>query len=82
MEITMNKLKEIKKEPIVVVFSDEAVQEYNILIKRDKVMNGRPTEDVAVCRCPKCGTEFRRGNYFCKLCGQRVKFVESDVIPL
>lgn len=82
MAIKMSELKEIRRDPVVVEFSDKAIEEYNELVRRDKVASGIPTDDKYLNRCPNCGREFSNGYYFCSLCGQRLRFVESDTVPL
>lgn len=82
MKIKMEKLQKIEREPIMVEFSDEAVEEYNDLLERNALADGLTTDDVAVCRCPRCGTPFQRNVFFCTVCGQKVRFVNNDVVPL
>ena len=52
------------------------------LIERDAVHDGIPTEDDDINICPHCGRMFADNDAFCSLCGTRLKFVISDVIPL
>lgn len=69
-------------QKITITLSLKDAIEYNELVERDDVKKGIPTESRDINRCPKCGRNFGRDSYFCGLCGQRVKFVDSDVIPL
>lgn len=74
-------MRKIKEKIMLALTLNEAI-EYNTLVERDELKEGLPTEDSHICRCPKCGREFKEEDYFCGLCGQRVKFVVSDIIPL
>ena len=72
-------LKRIEKT-ITIELTPREVMEYNALIDRDTMKKGIPTEKGN--KCPTCGTEFTKNENFCPLCGQKVRFIESDIIPL
>ena len=74
-------MKKIKDMITLNLTLEEAI-EFNGLVERESVVDGMPTEDDAVNRGPKCGKEFGKIDFFCSLCGQRVRFVISDTIPL
>lgn len=74
-------MKKINQKITVNLTIEEAL-EYNILVDRDTLKDGLATDDDNVNRCPICGKNFTKENYFCALCGQRVRFIVSDVIPL
>ena len=81
----MDELKVIvpMKHTYTVELSDKTLEDYNELILRNTKANGIAYEDKAdMNRCPKCGTLFMKCNNFCMTCGQRVRFVESDIVPL
>lgn len=82
MKIRMNKLELIEREPLTVELSDEAIAEYNELVARNTEAEGLADSDGKYNRCPKCGSFFPNEYKFCYNCGQRVKFTESDVVPL
>lgn len=50
------------------------------LLKKDVIVDGIPSEEG--CVCPECHTALIKGKYHCPLCGQRVRYIESDNIPL
>lgn len=75
----MMKLKKINKT-VTVEFTLEEAIEYNRMCDRNTMVKGIPTENGN--KCPSCGTEFVKHEHFCPLCGQKVMYVESDVIPL
>ena len=74
-------LKEIKTK-FTVEFTPEEVIEYNTLVKKNKLERGIPTADADRNECPYCGELFVKWMNYCPNCGQYVRFVESDVIPL
>ena len=50
------------------------------LLEKDAIVDGIPSDEG--CVCPECRTALIKGKYHCPLCGQRVKYIESDTIPL
>lgn len=74
-------MKKITEKLTLSLTLEEAV-EYNNLVDRDALKQGLPTEDDTLNRCPRCGRNFNDTAYFCSLCGQRIKFVVADYIPL
>lgn len=77
-------LKVVIPEPTLytIEMSGETLENYNELILRNTKANGIPCEKSELNKCPKCGTIFMKCNSFCMTCGQRVRFVESDIVPL
>lgn len=71
-----------KKNTYLVELSDKTLEDYNELILRNTKANGIPQEEKGLNACPKCGTYFMKCNNFCMTCGQRLMFVESDIVPL
>ena len=80
----MDELKVIvpMKNTYTVELSDKTLEDYNELILRNTKANGIPQEEKSLNACPKCGTIFMKCNSFCMTCGQRLKFVETDIVPL
>lgn len=58
----------------------EEVAELKQILEKDTLMDGIPTDNG--CKCPRCGDVLIKDKYHCPLCGQRAKYIESDVIPL
>ena len=87
MKIDMT--KELIKAPIpkptihTIEMSDETLNKFNELLCRDTEMDGI-FEDSQFNKCPVCGSYFinDKDRHFCYKCGQRIRFVESDVVPL
>ena len=78
----MARLKPIEQKVIVMLTLEEAV-EYNRIV--DKYWNrkdGIPTEDCNVNKCPNCDTEFTEHSNHCSKCGQWVRFIKCDTLPL
>lgn len=50
------------------------------LLEKDKLEDGNPTDYG--CECPRCGTALVKGCNFCYFCGQRARYIESDIVPL
>ena len=71
-----------KKNTYLVELSDKTLKDYNELILKNTKANGIPCEKSELNKCPKCGTIFMKCNSFCMTCGQRVRFVDSDIVPL
>lgn len=79
----METLKAIKREPITVEFSDAAIDEFNELVKRNEAVDGIPDAKYTnLNTCPICANVVGLGDNFCGLCGQRIKFTKSDIVPL
>lgn len=81
----MDELKVIvpMKNIYTVELSDKTLEDYNKLILKDTEAYGIPCEDKKdINKCPECGTIFMRCNSYCMTCGQRVRFVDSDIVPL
>lgn len=77
----MKKLKKQINETVVELkMTIEEALALKELLEKDELMEGRPKEDG--CECPRCGTKLIKGGYRCPCCGQRVKYNESDIIPL
>jgi rRNA maturation endonuclease Nob1 len=74
-------MKTITQKVVVALSLEEAI-EFNKLVDRDAAKEGIPTELRESNKCPKCGRTFGRNDQFCASCGQRVEFVDSDIIPL
>lgn len=75
-------LKPIEREPITVEFSDYAVELFNNLVEKNTERDGLLCDNKDFNKCPNCGCSFVKGHNFCTKCGQRVKFVSSDIVPL
>ena len=58
---------------------DEA-EELKECLERRKMQKGIPTDDGN--KCPNCFNVFHKGTHHCPVCGQRVKYIESNDIPL
>lgn len=80
----MDELKVIvpMKNTYTVELSDKTLEDYNELVLKNLEANGIPCEKSELNTCPKCGTIFMKCNNFCMTCGQRLKFVETDIVPL
>ena len=79
--------KELFKVPTTIhtiEMSDETLNRFNELLCRDIEMDGIPDGESKFNKCPVCGNFFLKdeSRKFCFACGQRVRFVESDVVPL
>lgn len=76
-------MEKIKYPKIEVVLSKEEVDEINALLDRDKAADGIPTVvgGDSCNKCPSCGSVFCKWDKFCSRCGQRLHYIESDVIP-
>lgn len=88
MKIDMT--KELIKAPIpkptihTIEMSDETLNKFNELLCRDTEMDGIPDKEPKFNKCPVCGSYFMNDmdKRFCYKCGQRIRFVESDIVPL
>ncbi len=85
MKIDMTKaLKVVVPEPAIytIEMSEETLEKYNELVLKDKEANGIVHPSADLNKCPRCNWLFVESNKYCPHCGQRVRFVKSDVIPL
>lgn len=81
--IEMKDLDFIYREPVIVKFSDKAAEAYNAMMARGIPKDGiRDDDDAGFNLCPVCGRAFIKESNYCSNCGQRVSFVESDLLPL
>lgn len=70
------------EETIMLKFTLDEVVELNKLIDRDTIKNGIADKNRDYNKCPVCDRLFGQWETFCPNCGQRIKFVDSDDIPL
>lgn len=74
-------MKKIKQGITIEMTLDE-VMEFNAVVERDTEKDGVAHENVEFNGCPSCGGIFMSEMKFCPFCGQRVRFVKYDDIPL
>lgn len=74
-------MKKIKQSITIEMTLDE-VMEFNAVVERDTEKDGVAHENVRSNGCPSCGGIFMDYMKFCPFCGQRVRFVKYDDIPL
>ena len=77
METMLNRIKNYKMTLELTL--DEA-EELKELLEKKNMRNGIPTDDGN--KCPNCFNVFHKGTHHCPVCGQRVKYIESNDIPL
>lgn len=85
MSIDMKKeLKVVVPTPMTyaIVLSEETLEKYNELVLKDKEANGIVHTSPDLNKCPRCNWLFIESDKYCPHCGQRVRFVKSDVVPL
>lgn len=85
MNINMtDELKIVIPKPNIytIDFSEKTLKEYNELLLKSREADGIVECNKDFNRCPVCGCHFVKGHNYCTKCGQRVRFVESDVVPL
>lgn len=74
-------LKQIRETEVEFKFSLDRLNKLeDVLEKYWELKDGIPTEDG--CKCPVCGANLVKGGHYCPTCGQWVKYVESDILPL
>lgn len=74
-------MKKIKQSITIEMTLDE-VTEFNALVERDTEKDGLAHEEIDYNRCPSCNSMFMSGMSFCPFCGQRVRFVKYEDMPL
>ena len=80
--MTENILKQIYEKLITLALTlDEAFTLRHVLEKWETA-KGIPTDMGCNNKCPMCDHTFTEGDNYCPHCGQKVEFVNSDVIPL
>ena len=85
MNINMtNELKIVIPKPNIytIDFSDETLKTLNDLILKNREADGIVHTSPDLNKCPACNWLFIESNQYCPHCGQRVRFVKSDVVPL
>lgn len=73
-------LKQMNTRKVVYELTLEQEGDLKRLLEKDKLEDGKPTDYG--CECPRCGTALIKGCNFCYFCGQRARYIESDIIPL
>lgn len=71
-------LKQINDTRVRLDLSLDETRELQEVLERNRLIHGEPTEDG--CRCPLCKQPLLKDRFFCPLCGQRVMYIESDVV--
>lgn len=75
-------MEKIERKITVEMTIDEAAY-INELIERDKAVMGIPHEGYKTLNyCPICNSAFSSTDNFCDKCGRRVRFTDSDIVPL
>lgn len=73
-------LNVLNNKRVTIDLTVEEVAELKQLLEKDTLIDGIPTDNG--CKCPRCGDALIKDKYHCPLCGQRAKYIESDIIPL
>lgn len=73
---------QINETVMTVELTLEEALELKTILSKAVERDGIPEEDPTWNRCPTCGRSFLKGNDYCMGCGQKIRFTESDIIPL
>lgn len=78
----MKTMRLIKKPDVNITLTNDEVDYINSLIRRDKIVKGIQIENSSRNECPICGYRcINHLNLFCEKCGQRIEYIDSDIIP-
>lgn len=74
-------MEKIKIPKITLQLTVEEVRFLNDLIEKDTVLDGIPTDEKDINRCPRCNGRVNRLWNHCVWCGQAIRYNDSDYIP-
>lgn len=77
METILNRIKNYK---VTLELTLDEAEELKECLERRNMQSGIPTDDGN--KCPNCFNIFYKGTHYCAVCGQRVRYIESNDIPL